>query len=73
MKAAAIARLLDAALEGDGEVEITGAAPLESAAETDLAFLESNRAADRVAETKAGCVIVPEGFAGAAAARSLIR
>lgn len=73
MKAAAIASLLHAALEGDGEVEIDGAAPLEQAGKGDLAFLESMRAAGKVAETKAGCVIVPEGFSGANGARALIR
>lgn len=73
MKAAAIARLLDAAVEGDGEVEIVAAAPLEQAGEGDLAFLESARGAAKAAETKADCVIVPRNYAGANAARALIR
>ena len=73
MKAAAIAKLLDAALEGDGEVEIAGAAPLEQAGEGDLAFLESPRGAAKLAETKAGCAIVPEEFEGPSGARAWIR
>ena len=73
MKAAAIAEMLDAVLEGDGEVEIAGAAPLENAGESDLAFLESIRGSAQLAQTRAACVIVPQGFAGAGGSRALIR
>lgn len=73
MKAAAIASLLDLTLEGDGEVEIHGAAPLEKAGAGDLAFLESARGAAALSAAKAGCVIVPEGFSGESGARALIR
>lgn len=73
MKAAAIARLLDAPLEGDGEWEVTGAAPLETAAGGDLAFVESARAAADAAACQAGCVLLPAGVDGPAAARAVIR
>ena len=73
MKAAAIARLLDAVLEGDGEVEITGAATLEQAGEADLAFLESARAGANAAGSRAGCLVVPQDFSGATKSRGVIR
>ncbi len=73
MKAAAIARLLDAPLEGDGEIEIGGAAPLEHASGADLAFLESLRGADVAGRTGAGCLIVPADFAAATPAGAVIR
>ena len=72
MKASAIARLLDAVLEGDGEVEVTGAAPLERAGESDLAFVESGRADAEAADCRAGCLIVPTGFSGSSQSRARI-
>jgi UDP-3-O-[3-hydroxymyristoyl] glucosamine N-acyltransferase len=73
MKAAAIARLLDAPLEGDGEWEISGAATLEAAEERDLAFVESERSAAEAGGCKAGCVLLPAEAAAPAAARAVIR
>jgi UDP-3-O-[3-hydroxymyristoyl] glucosamine N-acyltransferase len=45
--------------EGDGEKELTGVAPLESAGASEVAFV-GNRRADRQAEgSAAGCLLVP--------------
>jgi UDP-3-O-[3-hydroxymyristoyl] glucosamine N-acyltransferase len=73
MKADAIASLLDAVLEGDGNVDITGAATLDKAGEADLAFLESSRGAANAAESQAGCLIAPSDFAGPTKSRGIIR
>jgi UDP-3-O-[3-hydroxymyristoyl] glucosamine N-acyltransferase len=50
-------------VEGDGDVEIGGAAALESAGPGDLSFVRSERYADRLAASRAGAVIAPPGVA----------
>lgn len=57
-----IAALLDAPFEGDGEVEIGGVAPLETAQPEDLAFVSSRKAALAAVQSAAGALIVPLEF-----------
>ncbi len=69
-----VAALLSAPFEGDGEVEIRSAAPLESARSHDLAFVSSRKGALKAAESAAGALIVPHEFpAPMAAGKPLIR
>src|ERR1043166_7538928 len=59
---AELARLLDAQAEGDRHRQISGVAPLESAHETDLSFVESKRNVEQALASKAGCILVPNGL-----------
>jgi UDP-3-O-[3-hydroxymyristoyl] glucosamine N-acyltransferase len=59
MKLAEIARALGCELRGDGDVEIAGVAPLESATPGTLAFLGDRRLAHLLATTRASAVILP--------------
>ena len=58
MKLAAIARHLDCKLEGDGEVEILGAAGIEEARPEDLTFLSNPKYLSKVRSCQAGAIIV---------------
>ena len=58
MKLAAIARHLDCKLEGDGEVEILGAAGIEEAGPEDLTFLSNPKYLSKVRSCQAGAIIV---------------
>ncbi len=62
MRVRELAGWLDATFEGDGESELTGAAPLDSAGTTDLAFVASRRALGEARGSAAGCLIVPLDF-----------
>jgi UDP-3-O-[3-hydroxymyristoyl] glucosamine N-acyltransferase len=62
MRVRELAERLGAAYEGDGEVELTGAAPLESAGAADLSFVNSRKAAAGAGESRAGCLIAPPDF-----------
>jgi len=53
-----LAAHLDAKVEGDGKVAITGVAPLETAAPGDLSFLANPKYAAQLAATRAAVVIV---------------
>jgi UDP-3-O-[3-hydroxymyristoyl] glucosamine N-acyltransferase len=64
MRVRELAEWLGAAFEGDGEVEITGVAPLESAGLSDISFINSRKAARQAEASAAGCLIVPPDFAG---------
>lgn len=57
-----IAQKLGVPLQGEGTTEVTGAAPLESASSSDLAFVGSEKAFDAAERSSAGCLIVPSGF-----------
>src|SRR5260370_127162 len=57
-----IAGQLKAAWEGQGGLDITGVAPLESAGAGDIAFVGNRKAAANAAESRAGCVLVTEDF-----------
>jgi UDP-3-O-[3-hydroxymyristoyl] glucosamine N-acyltransferase len=56
-----IAASLRAEYEGNGELEIMGAAPLESAGPSDVSFA-SGAALARVGASQAGCLILPHDF-----------
>lgn len=62
MRVREIAELLGASYEGDGETEITAAAPLESAGPSEISFVGSRKAIAQAAGSKAGCLIVPSSF-----------
>jgi UDP-3-O-[3-hydroxymyristoyl] glucosamine N-acyltransferase len=66
-----LAAFLRAEYEGDGELEISGAAPVESARSSDLSFA-SGAALARVDASQAGCLIVPPDFSNVSG-RSIIR
>jgi UDP-3-O-[3-hydroxymyristoyl] glucosamine N-acyltransferase len=66
-----IAALLGAAFEGDGDREISGAAPIETAAPSELGFA-SRQAAAQANKSLAGCLIVPNDFENTSA-RTIIR
>jgi UDP-3-O-[3-hydroxymyristoyl] glucosamine N-acyltransferase len=58
MKASAIARLLDAELEGGADPEITGAAPLDRAGPTDFSIVAKARYLPYVPASRAGLLLV---------------
>jgi UDP-3-O-[3-hydroxymyristoyl] glucosamine N-acyltransferase len=59
MKISEIAALLNAELRGDGGVEITGIAGLESAGPSDISFVDGGRALAQAKRSAAGCFLVP--------------
>ena len=62
MKLKALAEKLDCRLAGDGETEITGLAPIETAGTGDLTFVANRRYRRKVKQTKAAAVILGEDF-----------
>jgi UDP-3-O-[3-hydroxymyristoyl] glucosamine N-acyltransferase len=62
IRLAVLAAELGRAVEGDGDVEIGGVAPLESAGPGDLSYVRSERYASQLAATKAAAVIAPPGL-----------
>lgn len=58
MKLKEIAQALDGELVGDGELEILGVAPLDTAGPDELSFLANPRYADRVRSSRAGAILV---------------
>ena len=70
MRVREIAGFAEGVLEGDGEIGITGAAPLESAGPDEVAFVGNRKAALAAAESRAGCLIVPLDFPSG---RTLVR
>jgi UDP-3-O-[3-hydroxymyristoyl] glucosamine N-acyltransferase len=65
-----IADHLKAGFEGAGDLKITGAAPLESAGPSEIAFIGSRKAAAQADHSQAGCLLVTNEFP---AGRTLIR
>src|SRR5262245_25711696 len=57
-----LARAIDASVEGDGTVEITGVAAPERASSSELIFVEAAKHAERAASSSAHCVVAPEGI-----------
>jgi len=57
-----IAELVGGSWEGDGSVRISGAAPLESAGPSEIAFVGNRKAAASASTSNAGCLIVPLDF-----------
>src|SRR5258706_7227577 len=72
MRVRELARCLGTAFEGDGDIELTGVAPVDSAGPGDLSFINSRKAAQQAESSGAGCLIVPPDFAKTAD-RTLIR
>ena len=62
MRVRELADWLGATYEGDGEKELTGVAPLESAGTGDVSFVSSRKAALAAEASAAGCLIVPVDF-----------
>ncbi len=62
MRVADIADHLKAAWEGDGDLEISGVAPLESAVRHEIAFVGNRKAAAAAAGSRAGCLLVADDF-----------
>ncbi len=63
MRVRELAEWLGATFEGDGEKELTGVAPLETAGGSELSFLGGRRAAQQAEFSAAGCLIVPPDYA----------
>jgi UDP-3-O-[3-hydroxymyristoyl] glucosamine N-acyltransferase len=67
-----IAALLAAACEGDGQREISAAAPLESAGPRELSFVGNRKFFGAARSSTAGCLIVPPDY-DAANGQTIIR
>jgi UDP-3-O-[3-hydroxymyristoyl] glucosamine N-acyltransferase len=65
-----IARHLNAVLEGAGDLDIAGAAMLESAGPLEISFVGNRKAAAQADQSRAGCLLVTTEFP---AGRTLIR
>jgi UDP-3-O-[3-hydroxymyristoyl] glucosamine N-acyltransferase len=59
MRVRELAEWLGATFEGDGEKELTGVAPLETAGASEVAFIGSRKAAASAETSAAGCLLVP--------------
>jgi UDP-3-O-[3-hydroxymyristoyl] glucosamine N-acyltransferase len=59
MRVRELAEWLGATFEGDGEKEVTGVAPLETAGAADVGFVGSRKAAAQAESSAAGCLLVP--------------
>jgi UDP-3-O-[3-hydroxymyristoyl] glucosamine N-acyltransferase len=53
-----IAKRLKASFEGAGDLDITGAAPLESAGPREIAFVQNRKTAAHSDKSRAGCLLV---------------
>ena len=62
MRVRDIAGLVEGVVEGQEDLDITGAAPLESAGPADIAFVSNRKAIVLAADSRAGCLIVPGEF-----------
>jgi|SRR5581483_2878771 len=58
MRVRELAEWLGATYEGDGERELSGVAPLESAGASDLAFVGTRKAEVQADSSAAGCLLV---------------
>ncbi len=72
MRVRELADWLGATFEGDGEKELAGVAPLESAGARDVSFVGNRKAAQAAEASAAGCLIVPDDFPNPAC-RTVIR
>src|SRR5450432_4262367 len=59
MRVRELAEWLGATFEGDGEREVIGVAPLETAGAGDVAFVGNRKAAEKAEGSAAGCLLVP--------------
>jgi UDP-3-O-[3-hydroxymyristoyl] glucosamine N-acyltransferase len=69
LRVGAIIKALGGKLLGDPERDITRLASLENAQPGELSYLADTRLAHRLASTRAGCLVVGQSLADAAAAR----
>ena len=65
MRVRELAEWLGATFEGDGERELQGAAPLETAGSSEIAFVGSRKAAEQAQQSAAGCLLVPNEWPNA--------
>jgi len=72
MRVRELAEWLGATFEGDGEKDVTRAAPLETAGAAELSFVGNRKAAKIAESSAAGCLIVPLEFPNPAS-RTVIR
>ncbi|MBZ5724036.1 MAG: UDP-3-O-(3-hydroxymyristoyl)glucosamine N-acyltransferase [Acidobacteriia bacterium] len=72
MRVRELAEWLGATFEGDGEKELSGVAPLETAESSELSFVGNRKAAEQAGSSAAGCLIVPEEW-GSPSHRTVIR
>jgi UDP-3-O-[3-hydroxymyristoyl] glucosamine N-acyltransferase len=72
MRVRELAEWLGAAFEGEGELELTGVAPLETAGSSEVSFVGSRKAAAQAESSGAGCLIVPMELSGTGS-RAVIR
>jgi UDP-3-O-[3-hydroxymyristoyl] glucosamine N-acyltransferase len=59
MRVRELAEWLGTTFEGDGEKELTGVAPVETAGDSEVSFVGSRKAAAQAQDSAAGCLIVP--------------
>ncbi len=59
MRVRELAEWLGATFEGDGEKDVTGVAPLETAGALEVAFVGNRKAAAQAESSAAGCLLVP--------------
>jgi UDP-3-O-[3-hydroxymyristoyl] glucosamine N-acyltransferase len=62
LRVAELADRLTSAWEGDGDLEICGVAPLESAGLREISFVGNRKAASAAANSSAGCLLVTGDF-----------
>jgi UDP-3-O-[3-hydroxymyristoyl] glucosamine N-acyltransferase len=62
MRVRELAEWLGATFEGDGEKELTGVAPLETAGGSELSFIGNRKAMQQADSSAAGCLIVPPDY-----------
>jgi UDP-3-O-[3-hydroxymyristoyl] glucosamine N-acyltransferase len=72
MTAAELAQLLEATVDGDASVELSGGATLEAAGASDVVFVDSREAVAEAGRTAAGCLLMRVG-ADAPAGKTVIR
>jgi len=64
MKLSAIAERLGCEVAGDGDIEITGLAPIGTAGPSELTFLANPKYASKVKQTRAAAILVTEPLRG---------
>src|SRR6516225_10935091 len=72
MKLGELAGKLGLELRGDGKIEISAPAPIESAGPGTITFASSERYAPMLADLRASCVILTSELAGSYAGAALI-
>src|SRR5262249_21166485 len=62
MRVRELAEWLGSTFEGDGEKELSGVAPLETAGASELSFVSGRKAMQSADASSAGCLIVPPEY-----------